>query len=325
MKWISGLCRGRAMLSHVFTHVGSIFTVALAVAALFSGNVKAQVVEYYHTDSLGSPVAVTDQVRNVIQRSVYAPYGELTNRVVENEPGFAAHFTDSQTNLIYMQQRYYDPALGYFISSDPVSPYEDPLLNFNRYRYANGNPYRFVDLDGRQAGSSDDTNCSVWQCTIIIFPGRNDPDNTKREVAGDIQTLTSNIFGGLVDYTNLTGYAEVSGALGAGGTLSFSNKFKNGEQKLDLAGAFGSGLGAFAGVEADLLTFNFAGAKESAIFFNTGNLDVKIGEVIAVGGRAQFNPNGTITIKAFGGLGVGGKAMANKPFGIGGTLWSNKP
>jgi uncharacterized protein RhaS with RHS repeats len=45
-----------------------------------------------------------------------------------------------------MQQRYYDPATLRFISTDPVSA--DPL-NFNRYWYANNNPYTYVDPDGR--------------------------------------------------------------------------------------------------------------------------------------------------------------------------------
>lgn len=35
-----------------------------------------------------------------------------------------------------MGQRYYDPALGVFISADPVTARENPLSAFNRYRYA---------------------------------------------------------------------------------------------------------------------------------------------------------------------------------------------
>jgi len=38
-----------------------------------------------------------------------------------------------------------------FLSVDPVTAYEQPVEQFNRYRYANGNPYRFIDPDGRQA------------------------------------------------------------------------------------------------------------------------------------------------------------------------------
>ena len=47
-------------------------------------------------------------------------------------------------------QRYYDPQLGIFDSVDPVSA-TSVGGNFNRYWYANNNPYRFTDPDGRQA------------------------------------------------------------------------------------------------------------------------------------------------------------------------------
>jgi hypothetical protein len=48
-----------------------------------------------------------------------------------------------------MQQRYYDPMIGRFLSVDPVAA--SLGSNFNRYSYASNNPYKFVDPDGRQA------------------------------------------------------------------------------------------------------------------------------------------------------------------------------
>jgi RHS repeat-associated protein len=47
-------------------------------------------------------------------------------------------------------QRYYDPIIGRFLSVDPVSA-SDNGANFNRYWYANNNPYKFTDADGRLA------------------------------------------------------------------------------------------------------------------------------------------------------------------------------
>src|SRR5690606_6409109 len=44
---------------------------------------------------------------------------------------------------------------GRFLSVDPVTAYSDPVGQFNRYRYANNNPFRFIDPDGRL--SSDET------------------------------------------------------------------------------------------------------------------------------------------------------------------------
>jgi RHS repeat-associated protein len=105
-------------------------------------------IEYIHTDALGTPVAITDADRNVLQRSEYEPYGKLLNRPAEDGPGFTGHVTDQATGLSYMQQRYYDPAIGRFLSVDPVTP-DGNGSSFNRYGYASENPYRFTDPDGR--------------------------------------------------------------------------------------------------------------------------------------------------------------------------------
>jgi hypothetical protein len=48
-----------------------------------------------------------------------------------------------------MQARYYDPEVGRFLSVDPVEPSVGNAFNFNRYTYANNNPSRYTDPDGR--------------------------------------------------------------------------------------------------------------------------------------------------------------------------------
>lgn len=53
------------------------------------------------------------------------------------------------TGLVYMQQRYYDPDVGGFISPDPIMPTPGNIYNFNRYAYANNNPIGNIDPDGR--------------------------------------------------------------------------------------------------------------------------------------------------------------------------------
>ena len=109
----------------------------------------AQTVEYVHTDALGTPIAITDASGAVIERSEYDPYGALLNRPITDGPGFTGHVQDAATGLTYMQQRYYDPLLGRFLSVDPVGAFEGPRENFNRFWYAAGNPYRYKDPDGR--------------------------------------------------------------------------------------------------------------------------------------------------------------------------------
>ena len=111
---------------------------------------QAQTVEYVHTDALGTPVAITNAAGQVIERSEYEPYGTLVNRPLTDGPGFTGHVQDATTGLTYMQQRYYDPMIGRFLSVDPVTADSATGANFNRYWYANNNPYKFTDPDGRQ-------------------------------------------------------------------------------------------------------------------------------------------------------------------------------
>lgn len=123
---------------------------ALALAAGFVAAPAGAQVQYIHTDALGSVVAVTDANRNVIERREFAPYGDQLNApAADRGPGYTGHVEDGLTGLTYMQQRYYDPAIGRFLSVDPVGPLSNPINHFGRYHYAANNPYRYVDPDGR--------------------------------------------------------------------------------------------------------------------------------------------------------------------------------
>ena len=109
----------------------------------------AWAVKYQHTDALGSPVAATDANRTVLDPTDWEPYGAAVNKPAYDGVGYTGHVMDGATGLTYMQQRYYDSSVGRFLSIDPVSANNNDGDNFNRYSYANNNPYRFVDPDGR--------------------------------------------------------------------------------------------------------------------------------------------------------------------------------
>jgi RHS repeat-associated protein len=112
-------------------------------------------VYYYYTTPLHNVAVETDASGNVIERTYYAPYGQVLNREMRDGPGYAGHEEDPAAGLVYMQQRYYDPTSGRFISTDPVLPAANGS-NFNRYWYAKDNPYRYTDPDGRCAGGMCD-------------------------------------------------------------------------------------------------------------------------------------------------------------------------
>lgn len=125
---------------------GGIFLATLVSLSLVA--LAQKTVTYIHTDALGSVVATSDADGNVTQTREYEPYGQQLSGLSDGV-GYTGHVQDSSTGLVYMQQRYYDPALGRFLSVDPISADASTGENFNRYWYAANNPYKYFDPDGR--------------------------------------------------------------------------------------------------------------------------------------------------------------------------------
>jgi RHS repeat-associated protein len=122
---------------------------------------------YYHNDALGSPIAATDVNGELLWRETYSPYGsrlQLQSRETDCGSGnciplesswdekqwFTGKLEETRVGIQYYGARWYEPELGRFLSVDPVPFQEDNVFSFNRYAYANGNPYRYVDPDGRE-------------------------------------------------------------------------------------------------------------------------------------------------------------------------------
>ena len=120
--------------------------------------------KYQHTDALGSPVAVTNQAGAVIERNNYEPYGAIIGNPTRSGIGYTGHVMDAATGLTYMQQRYYDPSIGRFLSVDSVGANAATGGNFNRYWYADNRPYVFKDPDGRIAET-------VWDVANLAIGG----------------------------------------------------------------------------------------------------------------------------------------------------------
>ena len=107
---------------------------------------QAEIV-YIHNDALGSPIMETNELGTVNSRTHYKPFGETLEPMKEGV-GYTGHLNDTDLGLTYMQARYYDPVIGRFYSNDPVG-FKD-IHSFNRYSYANNNPYKYTDPDGRE-------------------------------------------------------------------------------------------------------------------------------------------------------------------------------
>lgn len=126
-------------------------------------------VRYQHVDFIGSPIVETDADGGVPAESDFEPFGRKLQASTSDEPAFAGHVLDAVSGLSYMQQRYYDSDIGRFLSGDAVKAHVNPVGSFNRYWYANNNPYRFNDPDGRICAAVNGTD----QCTFDEFTDRN--------------------------------------------------------------------------------------------------------------------------------------------------------
>ena len=99
-------------------------------------------VTYYHHDQLGSTRALTNGSGTVVATYTYDPYGKLSGSTgtATNPFRYAGQYTDTETGLVYMRARYYDPATGSFLTRDPIEGQtQEP------YGYVGGNPLNATD------------------------------------------------------------------------------------------------------------------------------------------------------------------------------------
>jgi RHS repeat-associated protein len=107
-------------------------------------------VQYLHHDQQGSTRLITGSTGKVEGKCSYSPYGTPSCEGSATAPlGFDAQYTSSDTGLIYMRARTYDPATAQFLSVDPMT-----ALTRTPYAYASDNPLDFADAAGLEASAS---------------------------------------------------------------------------------------------------------------------------------------------------------------------------
>jgi len=126
-----------------------------------AGVSRANSVTYVYTDPQGTPLAEADVNGNITATFDYAPYGSIALGTAPNGPGYTGHVNDPDTQLVYMQARYYDPAVGRFLSLDPKAPKAGDAFNFNRYVYVNNNPMTGTDPTGKSTCANSDCSMST--------------------------------------------------------------------------------------------------------------------------------------------------------------------
>lgn len=113
---------------------------------------------WYQYNAHGDVVALLDDNGAVKVSYSYDAWGNHTSKaptdatlksVYENNPyRYAGSWYDQETGKYYLGARFYDPAIGRFLSKDPVGVRVGSHLGTNAYAYADNNPIMYADPHG---------------------------------------------------------------------------------------------------------------------------------------------------------------------------------
>ncbi|MFA6011333.1 MAG: RHS repeat-associated core domain-containing protein [Desulfobacteraceae bacterium] len=113
---------------------------------------------YYHFDSTGNTIALTDENQELTDSYFYTPYGEIiSNGSTDNPFRYSGRHgvMDDGNGLNYMRARYYNPEIKRFMSMDVLTGTLGEPQSLNRYAYVNGNPIIGIDPSGLKTDKFD--------------------------------------------------------------------------------------------------------------------------------------------------------------------------
>ncbi len=154
-------------------------------------------VHYIHHDQQGSTRLITGSAGTVEGKCTYGAYGTPTCEGAATTPlGYDGQYTSSDTGLIYMRARVYDPATAQFLSVDPIVP-----ISLAPYNYAYDSPVNAVDPTGLLSWE-DVSNAAAGALNTLTFGG-------STELAGEV-------FGFNPACANFGAAGEIGAVLGVG-------------------------------------------------------------------------------------------------------------
>ncbi|MBI4302553.1 MAG: RHS repeat-associated core domain-containing protein [Chloroflexi bacterium] len=107
---------------------------------------------YFLSNGLGSTEALTDSSGSVIATYKYDVFGAIRSSggSGSTEYNFTGQQEDATLGYTYLRARYYDPAIGRFISKDPFPGFIVDPTSLHYYNYVGNNPVNGTDPSGEQ-------------------------------------------------------------------------------------------------------------------------------------------------------------------------------
>ncbi|MDD7354839.1 MAG: RHS repeat-associated core domain-containing protein, partial [Oscillospiraceae bacterium] len=111
-------------------------------------------VYYYVYNLQGDVTHIVDESRNIAATYRYDPFGKilnlssLTNIGKLNPFRYRGYYYDTESNLYYLNSRYYNPEIGRFINADGYVTTGAGLLSCNMFAYCLNNPVKYYDHSG---------------------------------------------------------------------------------------------------------------------------------------------------------------------------------
>lgn len=124
--------------------------------------VKVESLYFYHTDHLGTPIAITDGSALLRWRAEYRPFGSLhtLSSSIPNQVRLPGQYEDSSAGLNFNWQRWYSARPGRYSSVDPVGI---DSSDTNPFWYASANPIGRVDRNGMlSVRAANPAGCACW-------------------------------------------------------------------------------------------------------------------------------------------------------------------
>jgi RHS repeat-associated protein len=184
---------------------------------------------WYHHDQLGSTRRLTDSSGAVVGTATYDPYGNrVSSTGVQTPIGFAGEYSDAETGFSYLRARYYDPATGQFITSDPA--YE---LSGSRYGYVGNSPLNGVDPSG------------LLPCITLID---DNCESIVQQHAAGFQHV-ADFAGGVLNFVTLGNEKRIDDFLGVGDHVNRCSGYYAGGEATAAVGLSLVGLGELGAAE----------------------------------------------------------------------------